>query len=129
MNRLLLAALISAGFTLSAVAQNVPPVVSSQIADFTEYAGAPARSIDLTTAFSDPDVSNAVRLTTVLGNIDIALFGQQKPITVTNFLKYVDQGRYFVLDLATSQTASSFVHRSEPGFVIQGGGWLGTVDP
>ena len=113
MNRLpLLAALLSAGFTLSAVAQNAPPVVSSQIANFTEYAGAPPRSIDLAPAFSDPDVSNAVRLTTVLGNIDLALFGQQKPITVTNFLKYVDQGRYFVTDPTTSQIASNFIHRS-----------------
>jgi hypothetical protein len=74
-----------AACALSAAGQNVPPVVSSQIADFTAYAGTPARSIDLAPAFSDPDVSNAVRLTTVLGDIDIALFGQQKPITVSNF--------------------------------------------
>src|SRR3989440_9383557 len=126
--RLLLASALG-GFALSTSAQNMPPIVVSQIPDFTEYAGTPARSIDLAPDFSDPDVSDAVRLTTVLGNVDIALFGQQKPITVTNFLKYVDQGRYFVLDPATSQTASSFVHRSEPGFVIQGGGWLSTVDP
>ena len=130
MNRfpLLVAAVLGAG-ALPAFSQNLPPVVSSQIANFTEYAGAPARSIDLAAAFSDPDVSNAVRFTTVLGNIDIALFGQQKPVTVANFLKYVDQGRYFVLDSATSQLASSFVHRSVPGFVIQGGGYIGTVDP
>lgn len=126
--RLLLACALGA-FTISASAQNMPPVVTSQIANFTEYAGASARSIDLAPAFSDPDVSNAVRMTTVLGNIDIALFGQQKPITVTNFLKYVDQGRYFLLDPTTHQTASSFVHRSVPGFVIQGGGYIGTVDP
>jgi hypothetical protein len=81
----------SGAFALTTAAQNVPPVVASQIADFAEYAGAPARSIDLTTAFSDPDVSNAVRITTVLGNIDVALFGQQKPITVANFMKYIDQ--------------------------------------
>ncbi|MEY2551584.1 MAG: hypothetical protein QOG12_1728 [Verrucomicrobiota bacterium] len=116
-----------AAFAFTAVAQNVPPI-SSQIASFTEYAGAPARTIDLATVFSDPDVSNAVRMTTVLGNIDIALFGQQKPVTVTNFLKYVDQGRYFLLDPTTNQTASSFIHRSEPGFVIQGGGFIGTVN-
>ena len=59
----------------------------------------------------------------VIGNIDIALYGQQKPITVANFLKYVDQGRYFVFDPTAHQTASSFVHRSIPGFVIQGGGY------
>jgi cyclophilin family peptidyl-prolyl cis-trans isomerase len=130
MNRTgLLLAFALGAIALSAAAQNVPPVVTSQIADFTEYAGAPARSIDLAPDFSDPDVSNAVRLTTVLGNIDLALFGQQKPVTVTNFLKYVDQGRYFLLDPATNQTASSFVHRSIPGFIIQGGGFIGTVDP
>lgn len=110
------------------LAQNIPPVVSSQIADFTEYAGAPARSIDLSTNFTDPDASAAIRLTTVLGNIDLILHGAQKPITVANFLNYVDQGRYFKIDPTTGQLASSFIHRSEPGFVIQGGGFLGTVD-
>jgi peptidyl-prolyl cis-trans isomerase A (cyclophilin A) len=125
--RLLLASALGA-FALSASAQNVAPVVTSQIGDFTEYAGAAARSIDLAPDFSDPD-SKAVRLTTVLGNIDIELFSQQKPITVTNFLKYVDQDRYFVVDPTTNQTASTFIHRSQPGFVIQGGGFIGTVDP
>src|SRR6266478_979682 len=114
---------------LTALAQNTPPVVTSQIADFTEYAAAPARSLDLTTAFADSDVSAAARITTVLGTMDFELFGQQKPITVANFLKYVDQGRYFITDTTTNQVASSFIHRSQPGFVIQGGGFLGTVDP
>ena len=116
-------------FALHASAQNTPPVVTNQIADFTEYAGAPARSINLASAFADPDVSAAVRLNTVLGAIDIALFGQQKPITVANFLNYIDQGRYFKVDPANGQLASSFIHRSVPGFVIQGGGFIGTVDP
>lgn len=116
-------------FALPALAQNTPPVVTNQIADFTEYAGAPQRSIDLTTAFADSDVSAAVRLTTVLGTIDIALFGQQKPITVANFLNYLDQGRYFKIDPTNGQLASNFVHRSIPGFIIQGGGYIGTVDP
>ncbi|HXM32993.1 MAG TPA: peptidylprolyl isomerase [Chthoniobacterales bacterium] len=114
---------------LTALAQNTPPVVSRQIADFTEYAGAPARSLDLTTAFADSDVSAAVRMTTVFGTMDFELFGQQKPITVANFLNYVDQGKYFILDTTTNQVASSFIHRSEAGFVIQGGGFLGTVNP
>ena len=129
MNRLF--ALLSAALaatTLSATAQNALPVVTNPIVDFTLFAGAPPRSIDLAAVFSD-DASDAVRLTTVLGNMDIALFGQQKPITVTNFLNYVDQGRFFKFDPTTNQTASSFVHRSVPGFVIQGGGYIGTVDP
>lgn len=130
MNRIYLS--ISAAlfvFGATATAQNTPPVVTNQIADFTEYAGAPARSIDLTTAFADSDVSAAVRLGTVLGAVDIALFGPQKPITVANFLNYVNQGRYFKIDPTNGQLASSFVHRSIPGFVIQGGGYLGTVNP
>jgi cyclophilin family peptidyl-prolyl cis-trans isomerase len=129
MNRIhlsIFAGLLASAFT--ATAQNTPPVVTNPIADFTEYAGAPQRSIDLATVFADSDVSAAVRLTTVLGTIDLALFGQQKPITVANFLNYVDQGRYFITDPTTQQTASTFIHRSVPGFVIQGGGYLGTVN-
>jgi cyclophilin family peptidyl-prolyl cis-trans isomerase len=128
-SRLLLAGALGAA-TLSASAQNSPPIVAKQIADITdEYAGAPVRTIDLVPAFSDPDASAAVRLTTVLGNIDIALFGNQKPITVANFLNYVNQGSYFKFDPTTNQIASSFIHRSVPGFIIQGGGFIGTVDP
>src|SRR6478672_558076 len=104
MNRpVLLLTLALGAFAFPVLGQNMPPVVANPIADFTEYAGAPARSIDLNATFSDPDASNAVRLTTLLGNIDIALFGQQKPITVSNFLKYVDKGRYFLLDPTTNQ--------------------------
>lgn len=130
MNRVFLS--IAAALLLSVhdtFAQNAPPVVTNQIADFTEYAGAAARPLDLTTAFADPDVSAAVRVTTVLGAIDLALFGQQKPITVANFLNYLDQGRYFKIDPTTGQLASTFVHRAVSGFVIQSGGFIGTVDP
>jgi cyclophilin family peptidyl-prolyl cis-trans isomerase len=129
MNRTLLsisAALLA--FALTAPAQNTPPVVTNPIADFTEYTGG-VRPIELATAFADPDVSAAVRLNTVLGDIDLALFGQQKPITVANFLNYVSQGRYFITDSTTHQLASSFIHRSVPTFIIQGGGFLGTVNP
>ncbi len=70
-----------------------------------------------------------MRLSTVLGNIDLLLYGQQKPITVANFVNYLNSGRYFKFDPAANQLASTFIHRSIPGFVIQGGGFLGTVDP
>src|SRR3954465_11819528 len=120
MNRFSFLFVITIGaMTFGAVDQGV-----AQIADFTIYAGTPARSIDVATAFPDPGVTDAIRMTTVLGNIDLELFGQEKPITVTNFLKYVDQGRYFLLDPTANQTASDFIHRSVPGFVIQGGGYI-----
>jgi len=52
------------------------------IAPFTVFAGGPARSIDLTTAFSDPDASNAVQqgvsLPSSTGIFTIALDGQYK---------------------------------------------------
>src|SRR5687767_8183027 len=129
MNRLtLLLAAAFGAFTLPVFAQNVSPTVTNPVADFTVYAAAPARSLDLASFFADPDASSAVRMTTVVGTFDLALFGQQKPTTVNNFLRYVDEGRYFKFDPNNGQIASSFIHRSEPGFIIQGGGFIGTVN-
>jgi peptidyl-prolyl cis-trans isomerase A (cyclophilin A) len=54
-----------------------------------------------------------VTLHTTLGDIRIHLFDEQTPATVANFLKYVNDGSY----------NGSFIHRSVPGFVIQGGGY------
>ena len=103
-----------------AIAANAPPVIKTQIANQTLFAGVTSK-IDLTNAFNDPD-TNAVRFSTVQGNFDVQLFTAQKPITVANFLKYVDQGRYFKIDPTTHHRASSFVHRMIPNFVVQGGG-------
>jgi len=50
---------------------------------------------------------------TPLGDIEIELFDEVTPGTVENFLNYVNDGDY----------EDSFVHRSVPGFVIQGGGF------
>lgn len=54
-----------------------------------------------------------VRLETTMGNIDLELFDGITPITVANFLNYVADDDY----------DSSFIHRSVPGFIIQGGGF------
>lgn len=62
-----------------------------------------------------PIVADAtmVRLQTALGVIDIALYDTQAPLTVANFLNYANSGTY----------SNSFIHRSVPGFIIQGGGF------
>jgi cyclophilin family peptidyl-prolyl cis-trans isomerase len=109
-----------------AVAANTPPLVKTQIANQTLFAGVTTK-IDLLNAFDDPD-TNAVRFSTVQGIFDVQLFTGQKPITVANFLRYVDQGRYFKIDPTTHHRASNFIHRSIANFVIQGGGFLATVN-
>lgn len=50
---------------------------------------------------------------TSLGNICLELFDDVAPRTVQNFLNYVRGGDY----------NNTFIHRSVPGFVIQGGGY------
>ncbi|MDQ6655139.1 MAG: peptidylprolyl isomerase [Verrucomicrobiota bacterium] len=107
---------------------NVAPVVSSQIPDSNTFRGT-TRIIDLTQFFGDPDASAAVQVTTSLGTMNFTLDGQQAPITVANFLNYLNSGRYFKTDSSNGQQASLFFHRSVPGFVIQTGGFLGTGNP
>lgn len=51
-----------------------------------------------------------------LGNFCIELFDEVAPRTVANFLNYVRGGDY----------NNTFIHRSVPGFVIQGGGYYYT---
>ena len=135
MNRLLLpsvalvALFAGAEFAQALTAKpNVAPVVSNPIATYSQY-NQTARLLNLTSFFSDPDASAAVQLTTSLGVMNFTLDGQTAPITVANFLNYVDQGRYFTTDPTTHTQASLFFHRAVSNFVIQSGGYLGTVNP
>lgn len=57
--------------------------------------------------------SEMVLFSTTLGDITIELFPQQAPVTVENFLQYVDDGFF----------DGTIFHRVVPGFVIQGGGF------
>jgi peptidyl-prolyl cis-trans isomerase A (cyclophilin A) len=61
-------------------------------------------------AQSKPDT---VVFKTSLGDLTIALFNRTAPVTVKNFLAYVDSGFY----------NGTIFHRVIPGFVIQGGGY------
>ena len=55
-----------------------------------------------------------VTFQTNFGDIPIELFADQAPNTVASFLDYVNDDDYI----------NSFIHRSIPGFVIQGGGFV-----
>lgn len=62
----------------------------------------------------DPSLSDRkVRIATSLGNIDLELNPEKAPITVDNFLQYVDDKFY----------DGTIFHRVIEGFVIQGGGF------
>ena len=58
--------------------------------------------------------ATTVIMETSLGSFEVELFDEVAPNTVANFLKYVGDGDY----------QNSFIHRSVPGFVIQGGGYI-----
>src|ERR1700728_4289760 len=59
-----------------------------------------------------------VRFETSHGSFTIELFPKEAPVTVENFLKYVDEGFF----------DGTIFHRIVPGFVIQGGGLTADFD-
>ena len=63
-------------------------------------------------AGGEPEVT-VVRATGNVGEFDIQLLDPWTPKTVANFLGYVDRGDF----------SDSFIHRSVPGFIVQGGGF------
>ena len=64
--------------------------------------------------FTSQAEATIVTLETSVGNIDINLYDETTPLTVANFLAYVNTGAY----------DHTFIHRSIPGFVVQGGGFV-----
>jgi cyclophilin family peptidyl-prolyl cis-trans isomerase len=65
-----------------------------------------------------PDDAPRVVIETNHGDIVVGLYEEQSPITVANFLQYVDEHFY---------DGTSF-HRVIPGFMIQGGGFVALDD-
>lgn len=58
-------------------------------------------------------VAKTATIKTPLGDIEIELLEDDAPKTVANFLRYIESNRY----------DNAFIHRSAPGFIIQGGGY------
>lgn len=105
------------------MAANIGPERFAEISDLVLHQGSTAITIDLAAYLRDPDVPGsaariAVRIGTQIKNIDLALYDEETPITVANFKQYIAAGRY----------ANNFIHRSEPWFIIQGGGFRWGTD-
>lgn len=60
-----------------------------------------------------PQAATIATFHSPLGPIEVELLDEDKPVTVSNFIKYATSGRFL----------NQFVHRWEPGFVIQGGAY------
>jgi cyclophilin family peptidyl-prolyl cis-trans isomerase len=60
-----------------------------------------------------PAPATQVQVVTSMGNFTIELNAERAPLTVANFLKYLDQGQY----------NGTLMHRVVANFVIQGGGY------
>jgi cyclophilin family peptidyl-prolyl cis-trans isomerase len=63
--------------------------------------------------------SAQVLVVTSMGNFTIELNAERAPLTVANFLAYVDQGHY----------TNTLIHRAVANFVIQGGGFNADYTP
>ena len=64
----------------------------------------------------DAQARTIAQFRTILGDIEVELFTEEKPVTCANFIRLVEAGAY----------RNTFFHRLEPGFVIQGGGYFVT---
>ena len=62
---------------------------------------------------SEESVNPMVKLTTSMGEITLELYAEEAPVSVANFLQYVNDGFY----------DGTIFHRVIPGFMIQGGGF------
>lgn len=115
--------------------------IAPPIQSFVAHPDSPATdTIDLTTKFFDPDVPGTVaEFSTSGGIVDIALTDDETPLTVANFLKYVDSGEYNNTIIHRSVVFSDpnlpkvIPSTTTPANIVQGGGFninsLGTHIP
>lgn len=97
----------------------VLPVLNDPIDNLSKPTNDSSDTIALNSVFGTEAIDNqVVRFTTQTSigslQLDLALFTNRAPGTRANFLNYVNDGDF----------VNSFIHRSVPGFVIQGGGFV-----
>ncbi|MSU49625.1 MAG: hypothetical protein EXS37_11160 [Opitutus sp.] len=99
-------------------AQSTVPIVTRPLPVQSLALGAGA-SVDLRNYFGLPDViGQVVQFDTVLGRYNFELFTADAPLAGANFLNYVNRGTY----------NNTIIHRSVPGFVVQGGGYTNSTN-
>ena len=82
------------------------------------------RTLFLALLFVIPAQATIVRMDIAIGGdqppqeVYIELFDQQTPVTVANFLNYIENSNL------ERRYDGTFFHRSVPGFIVQGGGYL-----
>lgn len=77
-----------------------------------------ALSFTLAALVATPALATQVRFETRFGDFVVELFDDEVPVTVDNFIEYIESGAY----------EDSILHRKADGFVIQGGGYTWTVE-
>ena len=100
----------------SCLASLVLPVLNDPIGNLSRLTNDSSDTIALNSAFGTEAIDNqVVRFTTQTSvgslQLDLAVFSNRAPGTRANFLNYVNDGDF----------VNSIIHRSVPGFVIQGG--------
>lgn len=79
--------------------------------------------IDLATKLTYPSAGGEyVKITTPFGDIYLEFFTANAPLTVANFKSYLATDSMSAADKLKTYDGT-FIHRSVPGFVIQGGGY------
>ncbi|MBN1555128.1 MAG: tandem-95 repeat protein [Phycisphaerae bacterium] len=99
--------------TVTVTDVNDAPVVAQSFASLEVHATDAPTVIDVIPNFRDNDSLLIYHFTTNMGEFDLLLYEHATPITVANFRQYADSGAY----------VDSFIHRSVPDFVVQGGGY------
>ena len=79
----------------------------------TMVAGTITQAEEAGVAANQAATSNIVVMSTSMGDVEIELFADKAPISVSNFLAYADSGFF----------AGTIFHRVIPGFMVQGGGF------